>query len=91
MANKALVNQGEETRTKIKEKIIEYICEHGYSPSVREICEAVGFSSTATVHFHLKIMIERGMIETDGKYGQTRAIRVPGYKFVKVEGKTDGN
>ena len=90
MANKTHKKRGEETRAKIKEKIIEYICEHGYSPSVRDICEMVGLSSTSTVYSHLIIMLKKGMIETDGEVGQPRAIRVPGYKFVKIEGETDG-
>lgn len=87
----ANAKRGEESRNKIKEKIVEFICEHGYSPTVREICEMVGLSSTRTVYGHLKIMLEIGMIETDGKFGQPRAIRVPGYKFVKIEGETNGN
>lgn len=39
------------------------IPEQGYAPSVREICEAVGLKSPSTVHFHLKRLQERGLIE----------------------------
>lgn len=69
----------------IKRYVIKYLLEHGYSPSVREIGDAVGLKSTSTVHFHIKRMIENGMLESDAEYGSPRAIRVPGYKFVKVE------
>ena len=46
----------------------EVIPQQGYAPSVREICEAVGLKSPSTVHFHLKRLQERGLIEKgDGK------------------------
>lgn len=75
--------QGEETREKILQCIIQYIEKHGYPPSVREIGELVGLRSTASVHKQLHLMFEIGMLETDGMWGTPRAIRVPGYKFVK--------
>ena len=77
--------KGDETRKNILNKIIAYIAEHGYAPSVREICELTGLRSTSTVHRHLNIMLKKGMIETDSPEGSPRAIRVPHYKFVKEE------
>lgn len=54
-------------RTNMTDLIYEYlqrvIPEQGYAPSVREICEAVGLKSPSTVHFHLKRLQERGLIE----------------------------
>lgn len=54
-------------RTNMTDRIYEYlqkvIPEQGYAPSVREICEAVGLKSPSTVHFHLKRLQERGLIE----------------------------
>ena len=44
------------TSTKQRE-ILEFLrrfsAEHGYAPSIREICAAVGLRSTASVHYHL--------------------------------------
>lgn len=37
--------------------------EHGYPPSVREICAEVGLRSTSTVHAHLKKLQEAGYLE----------------------------
>lgn len=68
----------------IKEKIISYIEEHGYAPTVREICEMTNLKSTSSVQSYLCKMFEAGEIETDAKIGSSRAIRIPGYKFVKV-------
>lgn len=90
MGNTRSKNHGVEIRAKIKQKIIEYIIKHGYSPSVREICEMVGLKSTNSVHVHLQVMFATGMLQTDDKFGTPRAIRVPEYKFVKVEGEGDG-
>ena len=54
-------------KTQMTERIYEYlqtvIPEQGYAPSVREICDAVGLKSPSTVHFHLKRLQERGLIE----------------------------
>ena len=71
----------------IKEKIIFYIKEHGYAPTVREICEMTNLKSTSSVQSYLCKMFEEGELETDAKIGASRAIRVPGYKYVKVEQK----
>lgn len=80
--------QGDMKRQEILDFIISYITLHGYSPSVREIGAGVGLKSTSSVHRHILKMLDDGMIESDvdsliGGTGSPRAIRVPGYKFVK--------
>jgi len=48
--------------------IISFSAEHGYPPSVREIGAQVGLKSPSTVHFHLKALVEKGLIgKVDGK------------------------
>ena len=42
----------------IKEKIIFYIKEHGYAPTVREICEMTNLKSTSSVQSYLCKMFE---------------------------------
>ena len=60
----------------MQQKIYDYIAAcvrtQGYPPSVREIGEAVGLRSPSTVHFHLKKLVDAGMIETGA--GKGRAI-----------------
>lgn len=55
--------------------IYDYICaytrERGYPPSVREIGAAVGLASPSTVHMHLKVLQERGLIRRDSKKPRT--------------------
>ena len=58
----------------IYDYILAFANEHGYPPSVREIAQAVGLKSPATVHFHLKGLREAGCItQAEGK---TRAITI---------------
>lgn len=76
------MENGDKTREKIKKFIILYIKEHGYSPSFKEIGEAVNLKSKSSVSNHIKKMMDSGMIETDGEFGTPRAIRVPGYRFI---------
>ena len=71
-------------REKILTVIIEYIQINGYPPTVREICDRVGLASTSSVYTHLQKMDTLGMIEL-GDFSSPRAIRVPGYKFVKED------
>jgi repressor LexA len=54
------------------EEILEFINftlkNDGYSPSVREICEAVNLKSTSTVQYHLNKLEKKGVInKSDGK------------------------
>jgi len=50
--------------------------EKGYPPSVREICSAVGFKSTSTVHGYLERLEKNGLITKDPT--KPRALRVIG-------------
>lgn len=43
--------------------INDYINEHGFPPTVREIGKAMGLKSTSTVHSHLKILERKGYIK----------------------------
>lgn len=79
------MENGEKTRTEIRRFIVQYMKEHGYSPSFKEIGEAVGLKSKSSVSNHIKKMMDSGMIETDGEFGTPRAIRVPGHRFVFEE------
>lgn len=61
--------------SKRQSAIYEYICnytaERGFPPSVREIGAAVGLASPSTVHMHLKVLQERGLIRRDSKKPRT--------------------
>ena len=64
--------------------IKSYSDEHGYPPSVREIGAAVGLASPSTVHMHLKVLEQHGLIKRDSK--KPRTIEV-----MKEQGGEDGS
>lgn len=61
-----------------QQEILEYVSkcvsENGYPPSVREICAAVGFKSTSTVHAYLKKLTDSGALQKDPT--KPRAIKI---------------
>ena len=65
--------------SKSQTKILEYLkecSEYGRVPSVREICDNTGLSSTSTVHYHLKHLEDKGYIVRE--HGVNRCIRIMG-------------
>ncbi len=66
-----------------QQEILEYIKEitlqRGYPPAVREICQAVGLKSTASVHAHLSSLEEKGYIRRDPS--KPRAIEITDDEF----------
>lgn len=47
--------------------IEEFIRAHGYSPSYREICAGLGYTSVATVSLHINNLIKRGHLAKRGR------------------------
>ena len=54
--------------------IKDFVDEYGYSPTVREIGNIAGLSSSATVHFHLSNLKKKGYIKF--AEGKMRTIRI---------------
>ncbi|HHV99476.1 MAG TPA: transcriptional repressor LexA [Clostridiaceae bacterium] len=63
-----------EKQQQILDFVNRQVKEKGYPPSVREICSAVGFKSTSTVHSYIKKLEELGLIEKDPT--KPRALKV---------------
>ena len=83
-----------ERQSNILRVIREFTEERGYPPSVREIGERVGLSSSSTVQSHLKSLEKRGLIRRDPT--KPRALtagarrvpeRVPEYGVLPIVGK----
>lgn len=55
--------------------VTEFIREKGYSPSIREIGDAVGLKSTSSVHYQLAQMQKEGLLEVD--CAKNRTITLP--------------
>jgi repressor LexA len=65
-----------EKQQQILDFVNKQVEEKGYPPSVREICSAVGFKSTSTVHGYLEKLKKNGLITKDP--AKPRALRVIG-------------
>ena len=71
-------------RQEILAFVKNYFKENGYAPSVRDIKDGVGLSSTASVHYHLKALAETGELSIDGS--KNRAIRRPDQAGIPIIG-----
>jgi len=71
---------GRDTLTRRQQQILDYIKQqaslNGYPPTVREIGEAVGLSSPATVYTHLSALEAKGYLKRDAS--KSRSISVIG-------------
>ncbi len=70
-------------RERVYNFIVEFIKKNGYAPSVREICVGTNLSSTSSVYIYLLKLEDEGKIEM--KHNATRAIKIIGFQFVKLE------
>ena len=70
-----------EQLTKKQEAVLtalkKYMARKGYPPTVRDLCEATGLSSTATVQVHLDNLQIKGYINKDNRKNRTIEILVP--------------
>ena len=80
------INKREKAILKFIEK---QILTNGYPPSVREIGQAVGLKSTATVHGYLEKLVEKGYIKKEGKKGRTLKLLKGGSGEVKGTSSKD--
>ena len=71
--------------SKKQEEILNYIDKtiksNGYSPTVREICEAVGLKSTSTVQYHLKKLIDLGFLNKSENISRSITSRTVDSKY----------
>lgn len=67
-------------------EVLQYIHERvqaqGYPPTVREICEAVGLSSTSTVHGHLSRLEKKGLLQKDPTKPRAIELTVTGLEAI---------
>ena len=64
--------------------IRDYFFNHGYAPSYREIADHLGLSSPATVHQHVKALLDKGAIRM-GEEGEARSIELVQAEEVSTE------
>lgn len=69
--------------------IEDQTAQQGYPPSVREIGEAVGLSSSSTVHSHLRSLEKKGYLRRDPS--KPRALAVIGRQGKKDDSQPNGS
>jgi len=62
---------------KVLRVIREWVDEHGYPPSVREIGDAVGLQSTSSVHHQLRTLERKGYLRRDPNRTRAVDVRLP--------------
>lgn len=62
---------------KVLRVIREWVQEHGYPPSVREIGDAVGLQSTSSVHHQLRTLERKGYLRRDPNRTRAVDVRLP--------------
>lgn len=60
-----MTRAGNSKQLEVLSYIHSQVEEKGYPPTVREICSAVGLSSTSTVHGHINRLIKKGFLQKD--------------------------
>ena len=72
-----------------QQEILDYIKEEilkrGYTPAVREICEAVNLKSTSSVHSHLETLEKNGYIRRDPTKPRAIEICDDSFQMVRTE------
>ncbi len=58
----------------VLESLVDYIREYNYAPSIQQLCERCGVSSTSTIHYHLTALKKKGFIA--GNPAEKRALTV---------------
>jgi repressor LexA len=63
---------------KVLQVIRESVQKRGYPPSMREIAQAVGLTSTSSVSYHLSTLQRKGYLHRDAGRPRTVEVRLPG-------------
>jgi repressor LexA len=74
---------------KVLEVLTDSAQRRGYSPSLREIGEAVGLTSTSSVAFQLSTLQSKGYLRRDAGRPRTVEIRPPGHPVLQPGGEID--
>ncbi|MDR2983422.1 MAG: transcriptional repressor LexA [Nocardiopsaceae bacterium] len=70
---------------KVLQVIRESVQRRGYPPSMREIGEAVGLTSTSSVSYQLSTLQNKGYLRRDAGRPRTVEVRLPGHPAVRPE------
>ncbi len=75
---------------KVLQVIRDSVQKRGYPPSMREIGEAVGLTSTSSVSYQLSTLQRKGYLHRDVGRPRTVEVRLPGHPAVRPEQAANG-
>ncbi|HEX6449193.1 MAG TPA: transcriptional repressor LexA [Trebonia sp.] len=75
---------------KVLQVIRDSVQKRGYPPSMREIGEAVGLTSTSSVSYQLSTLQKKGYLHRDVGRPRTVEVRLPGHPAIRPEQGKDG-
>src|SRR6201998_2997830 len=76
---------------KVLQVIRDSVQKRGYPPSMREIGEAVGLTSTSSVSYQLSTLQKKGYLHRDVGRPRTVEVRLPGHPAVRPEQSANGS
>jgi repressor LexA len=74
---------------KVLQVIRDSVQRRGYPPSMREIGEAVGLTSTSSVSYQLSTLQNKGYLRRDAGRPRTVEVRLPGHSPVRPEAELE--
>ena len=74
---------------KVLQVIRDSVQRRGYPPSMREIGEAVGLTSTSSVSYQLSTLQNKGYLRRDAGRPRTVEVRLPGHPAVRPDSDID--
>jgi len=75
---------------KVLQVIRDSVQKRGYPPSMREIGEAVGLTSTSSVSYQLSTLQKKGYLHRDVGRPRTVEVRLPGHSPIRPDGTREG-
>jgi repressor LexA len=76
---------------KVLQVIRDSVQKRGYPPSMREIGEAVGLTSTSSVSYQLSTLQRKGYLHRDVGRPRTVEVRLPGHPAIRPEQHSNGD
>ncbi|NJN88829.1 MAG: repressor LexA [Leptolyngbyaceae cyanobacterium SL_7_1] len=79
-----------ESLTDVQQRLLnwleEYIFQYGYSPSIQQMREAIGWKSPSTVQRHLKVLREKGWLSWTGSRSRAYQFNHPKVGVIPILG-----
>jgi repressor LexA len=73
-----------ERQRQIIDFIAQFIQRNGYAPNLKQIADAMGLSSLATVHEHIEILVKKGVLRKTGQR-KTRSLEIVDKKLSDID------